>query len=128
VTWFFTRVVLHGDAPDYDALDAEMAKAAFTRDITDNDGRRYRLPVGHYFSAYGDPRTTAGHVRVQAHEIGKGLAGECWVLVAKPIDWSGWLEPLAAAAADGSPPAAALDTAAAPAKKPARRRTRSEPS
>jgi hypothetical protein len=127
VTWFFTRVVLHGDAPDYDALDAEMAKAAFTRDITDNDGRRYRLPGGHYFSAYGDPRTTAGHVRGQAHDIGKGVAGECWVLVAKPVDWSGWLEPLAAAEPDGATPTP-VTAEAASVKKPVRRRPRSEPS
>lgn len=126
MTWFFTRVVLHGDAPDYAALDAEMAKAAYTREITDEDGRRYRLPEGHYFSAYGDPKTTAGHVRGQAHEIGKRVAGACWVLAAKPIDWSGWLEPIAAdapspAASDGDAPAPE------PAAKPARKRSRSKP-
>ena len=94
MTWFFTRIVLHGDAPDYDTLDAAMADKAFTREIVDNDTRRYKLPSGQYFSAYQDERTTAGMVRAQALEIGRGVAGECWVLVAKPIDWSAWIEPV----------------------------------
>lgn len=92
MTWFITRVVLHGATDnDYDLLHAEMQKRGFDRVIESDEGKPYWLPQGTYFSK---SNFTADKVRELADDAAESTHDDHAVFVAltPSIRWRGLKE------------------------------------
>lgn len=94
MTWFITRVELHGaNDADYQKLHEAMEAQKFRREIQDQSGRMHRLPTATYFSESFqlDAIGVKGLAVIAANTTGR----QSWVLTCMTDHWAATGLPLA---------------------------------